>query len=121
MSVKTGENAVTSGLDHIGTRISQLLHHFNAFVTDGDDSGFTDKLVVEFHALFEIELHVDENQVHSAPIHRDAQDVLEIAAPTVIEIVALCTIVDVHKRVQITHPHLDRHGELIGVGLHLWF
>lgn len=112
-TVKTSEDTVAGGLNDARTRVPQLLHHFNAFLTNGENFGFADNAVVKLNALLEIQFHVNEHHIHCVPIDGLIEDVFKITAATIVEIVTLGAVVRVGKRVQITHANLNGHGELV--------
>ena len=118
-AVKAREDAVAGRFHDIGTRVAQPLHHLDAFMTDGKQTGFADNMVLEFNALHEIHLHMHKHHVHVAPVNRLLEHMLEIGAPSEVEIVALGSVVHMYKRIQVAHSHLDRSGKFVIVCLHI--
>jgi len=63
------------------------------------------------HWLAKVQVHVDEDILESQPVDSGLEDILEIAASTHVEEVALRPVVDVVVRVEVAHADLDGTGE----------
>ena len=61
--------------------------------------------------MAEVQVHVDENVFECEPVDSGLEDMLEIAASTHVEIVALRPVIDMIVRVKVAHSDLDGTGE----------
>ena len=114
VSVEAGQNTLAGGLDDACAQVAQLLLHAETLLADADDSGLADDLVVEADAVFEVHAHMHEHEVEGGPVDGQLQHVLQIIAPSEVKVMALRTIVDMHKRIKVAHANLDRHGVMKG-------
>ena len=98
-AVEAGEDAEAGGFHGVGLEVAEPLHHFEAFVTDFDDFGLADELVVEFHGCGEVEFYMHQNQVDGGPINLVLQHFFQIKTPSKVKIVALVAVIDVDEGV----------------------
>ena len=91
--------------------ILEALLHLETGVAHLNDAAFTDNRVVEKHRLAEIQVHVDEDVFECEPIDSGLEDMLEVAASTHVEVVALRPVIDVVIRVEVAHADLDGTGK----------
>ena len=112
-AVEIHHHGVAQGLDFARFSILQALLHLEAGVAHLRDAALTDDGIVEMDGLAEIEVHVDEDIFEGQPIDFGLEDMLEVAASTHVEEVALRPVVDVVVRVEVAHADLDGTGKHI--------
>ena len=102
---------MAQGLDFARFSIFQALLHLEAGVAYLEDAAFTNNGVVEQHGMAEVQVHMDEDIFKGKPIDFGLEDMLEIAASTHVEKVALRPVVDMVIRVEVAHADLYRTRE----------
>ena len=102
---------MAQGLDLARFGVFQALLHLEARVAYLGDSAFADNRVVEMHRHTEVEVNVNKDIFEGQPVDFGLEDVLEVAASTHVEVVALRPVVDVVVRVKVAHSDLDGTGE----------
>ena len=110
-SIKIHHHGVAQGLDFARFSIFQALLHLKASVAYFEDTTLTNNGVVEQHGMAEVQVHMDEDIFKGKPIDFGLEDMLEIAASTHVEKVALRPVIDVVIRVEVAHSYLDRTRE----------
>ena len=113
LTVKIDHHSVAQGLDFTRLGVTQALLHFKAGVAHFGDAALTDNGVMELHGFTEVQVHVDKDVFKGQPIDFGLEDMLEIAASTHVEVVALRPVVDVVVGVKVAHSDLDGTGEHI--------
>lgn len=116
-AIEIDHNSVTQRLDFVCLDITQALLHLEAGVAQFGDTALAHNVVMEMHGMTEIKVDVDEDIFECKPIDWRLEDMLEIAASTHVEEVALRPVVDVIIRVEVAHADLDGTGEHISYDL----
>ena len=111
LTVEIDHHGVAQGLDFARLGIFEALLHLEAGVTYFGDVTLADNRVVKQHGMAEVQIHMDEDIFKGKPIDFGLEDMLEIAASTHVEVVALRPIVDVIVRVKVAHADLYRARE----------
>ncbi len=102
---------MAQGLDFARFSIFQTLLHLEARVAYLKDAAFTHNRVVEQHGMAEVQVHMDEDILKGQPVDFGLEDMLEIAASTHVEKVALRPVVDMVVWVEVAHADLYRTRE----------
>ena len=97
---------MAQGLDFASINIFQALLHLEAGVAYLEDTTFTHNGVVKQHGMAEVQVHMDEDILKGEPVDFALKDMLEIAASTHVEVIALRPVVDVIVRVEVAHADL---------------
>ena len=107
LAVEIDHHGVTQRLDFACFAVAKALLHLEAGVAYLGDAALAHNRVVEKHGMAEIQVHVDEDVFECEPVDFGLEDMLEIAASTHVEIIALRPVVDVVVRVKVAHSDLD--------------
>ena len=102
---------MTQSLDLACFGVFQALLHLEARIAYFGDAALANDRVMEMHGHTEVQVHVDEDIFESQPVDFGLEDMLEIAASTHVEVVALRPVVDMVVRVKVAHSDLDGTGE----------
>ena len=113
LAVEIHYHGMTQGFDFARFRVAQALLHLETGVTYLDDATFADNRVVEMHRHTEIKVNVDKDILESQPVDFSLENMLEIAASTHVEVVALRPVVDMIVGVKVAHTDLDGTGKHI--------
>ena len=111
LAVEIDNHGVAQSLHLARFGIFQALLHLETGVAHLTDAAFAYNRVMEKHRLAEIQVHMDENVFECKPVDSGLEDMLEVAASTHVEVVALRPVVDVVVRVEVAHADLDGTGE----------
>ena len=111
LTVVIYHHRMAQGLDLACFSILKALLHLEAGVAYLRDATLADNGVVEQHWVAKVQVHVDEDVFKGQPIDFALKDILEITAPTHVEVVALRPVVDVVIRVEVAHADLYRTRE----------
>ena len=106
-TIEIDHNGMAQGLDFAHFRIFQALLHLETGVAYLKNTAFTNNGVMEQHGMAEVQVHMDEDILKGEPVDFGLEDMLEIAASTHVEVVALRPIVDVVVGVKVAHADLD--------------
>ena len=107
LAVKIDHHGVAQSFDLACFGIFQALLHLETGVAYFGDTALAHNRVVKKHGMAEIQVNVDEDVFECEPVDFGLEDMLEIAASTHVEIVALRPVVDVVVRVKVAHSDLD--------------
>ena len=110
-SIKIHHHGMAQGLDFASFSIFQALLHLEAGVAYLEDATLTNNGIMEQHGMAEVQVHMDEDIFEGEPVDFGLKDMLEVAASTHVEVVALRPIVDVVIRVEVAHADLYRTRE----------
>ena len=111
LTVEIDHHGMAQRLDLTRFGILETLLHLETGVAHLDETAFAHNRVVEMHGNTEIKVDVDEDIFESQPVDSGLKDMLEVAASTHVEVVALRPVVDVVVRVEVAHADLDGTGE----------
>ena len=114
-AVQACQDTLAGGLDDACAQVAQLLLHPETLMAEADDPGLADQLVVEADAVAEVHAHMHEHEVEGGPVDGHLQHMLQVVAPSVVEVVTLRPVVDMHEGVQVAHADLYGNGELESV------
>ena len=90
---------MAQGLDFTRLGIFEALLHLEAGDAYLEDAALAHYRVVKQNRFAEVQIHMDEDILKGEPVDFGLEDMLEIAASTHVEVVALRPIVDVIIRV----------------------
>ncbi len=99
-------HGMAQGLDFASISIFQALLHLEARIAYLEDTAFTHNGVVKQHWMAEVQVYMDEDILKGEPVDFALKDMLEIAASTHVEVIALRPVVDVIVRVEVAHADL---------------
>ena len=111
LAVEIDHHGVAQSFDFARFGILQALLHLETGVAHLQNAALAHNRVVEQHGMAEIQVNVDEDIFECEPVDFGLEDMLEIAASTHVEIVALRPVVDMVVRVKVAHSDLDGTGE----------
>ena len=111
LAIEIHHHGVTQRLYLARFGILQALLHLKAGIAHLRDAALAYNRVVEMHRLAEVQIHVDEDVFECKPVDWGLEDILEIAASTHVEVVALRPVVDVVVRIEVAQTDLDGTGE----------
>ena len=113
VAVVIHHHGVAKGLHLPCPLIHKPLHHLEAGVAHLEDRRLAHQLVMEPDRQPEVEIDMDQHILKGEPIDLGVEDMLEVAASTHVEVVALRPVVDVVVRIQVAHADLDGTREHI--------
>ena len=111
LAVEIDHHGVAQRLDFACFAVAKALLHLEAGVADFRDAALAHNRVVEQHGMAKVQIHMDEDVFECEPVDFGLEDMLEIAASTHVEIIALRPVIDVVVRVEVAHADLDGAGE----------
>ena len=108
LAVEIHHYGVAQGLDFARLRVTQQLFHLEAGVAHFKNATLANNRVVKLHRLTEVQVNVDKDIFEGQPVNFGLKDMLEVAASTHVEVVALRPVVDMVVRVEVAHADLYR-------------
>ena len=106
-AVEIDDHGMAQSLHLARLAVTQALLHLKAGVAYFKNTTLTNNGFVEEHRLAEVQVHMDEDILEGQPIDFSLEDMLEIAASTHVEVIALRPVIDVVIRVEVAHADLD--------------
>ena len=101
------------GLDQASLLIHKALFHLEAGVAHLGDDRLALQVIVETDGHLEVHLDMHKDIFEGEPIDGGLEGVLEEAASSHVEVMALRPVVDVVIRVEVAHSDLYRTGKHI--------